>query len=176
MSTRERWIVYPLLFLTLGITMRLAMRDQATPSARLQIQELVAGQIRCNQLQAVEEIAARQIGCNQLQAERLGCKQQSAGEIVAQSIQCRQFAIGGPNGRPTVVIGTDKTTKGGAIETFSATGAPLVILKPTESGGEVKAFKMKGDEPPSEKPNAQSAPAPKPPSKAPEETPPKANH
>ncbi len=57
MSTRERWIVYPLLFLALGI----AMRDKVikpsaigTPGARMQAAEVKAGRIRCNQLIAQE--------------------------------------------------------------------------------------------------------------------------
>jgi hypothetical protein len=49
MSTRERWIVYPLLFMTLGI----AMRDKVVPPAqlgnfRLQFE---AGEISCDRLQ-----------------------------------------------------------------------------------------------------------------------------
>jgi hypothetical protein len=50
MTTRERWIVYPLLFLTLGI----AMRDKVMPPDRLSSQEvhchrLVAGTVECVQ-------------------------------------------------------------------------------------------------------------------------------
>ena len=47
MSTRERWIVYPLLFLTLGIV----MRDKIRAPGPFQANEVTAGQIHCGQLQ-----------------------------------------------------------------------------------------------------------------------------
>lgn len=43
MSTRERWIVYPLLFMTLGI----ALRDKVLPPNRLAV-----GTVVCNRLQS----------------------------------------------------------------------------------------------------------------------------
>ena len=43
MSTRERWIVYPLLFMTLGI----ALRDKVIPRNRLAV-----GTVVCNRLQS----------------------------------------------------------------------------------------------------------------------------
>jgi hypothetical protein len=45
MSTRERWIVYPLLFLTLGI----ALREKVIPPERIRVGELV-----CNRLESLQ--------------------------------------------------------------------------------------------------------------------------
>jgi len=153
MSTRERWIVYPLLFLTLGIV----MRDKVMPLARFQASEVAAGRIRCNQLQ-VDQVV-------------------SAGGLVVQGIQCGELLVGGPNGRPTVLVGTDAKTKGGVIETLSPAGAPLVVLQPTDSGGVVAAsgFKRIGIVAPPEKPKTPSTPLPKQPSKEPEKAPAKAS-
>jgi hypothetical protein len=57
MSTRERWIVYPLLFMTLGI----ALRDKIVPpehrgnvGEELQAGVVTAKQVRCAQLQTAE--------------------------------------------------------------------------------------------------------------------------
>jgi hypothetical protein len=50
MSTRERWIVYPLLFLTLGI----ALRDKVVPPSQIRCNELQAGQVVCNRLESVQ--------------------------------------------------------------------------------------------------------------------------
>jgi hypothetical protein len=52
MSTRERWIVYPLLFLTLGI----ALRDKVVPPVHRIVfsQEIRAGNIRCSGIEAKE--------------------------------------------------------------------------------------------------------------------------
>jgi hypothetical protein len=46
MSTRERWIVYPLLFLTLGI----AMRDRPVSQGHFRQNELRAGRLHCDEL------------------------------------------------------------------------------------------------------------------------------
>jgi hypothetical protein len=158
MSSRERWIVYPLLFMTLGI----ALRDKIIPAHRLQLDEIAAGQIHCNQLLVDQEIGAKQVSCIQLQAEQAGCKRlQVAAGIVVRSILCGEFAIAGPKGRPTVVIATDPKTNGGIIETISSAGAPLVRLEPTNAGGVVHAdavlpWERKKNAPPSEQPKTPS--------------------
>ena len=115
MPSRERWIVYPLLLLTFGIV----MGDKIVPQAQFQSAEIAAERIRCGQLQVDEVVAP--------------------GRIVVRSLQCGEFSVAGPNGRPTVIILTDPRNKGGAIETLSSTGASLVRLLPTNSGGVVVA-------------------------------------
>ena len=45
MSTRERWIVYPLLFLTLGI----ALRDKIIPPAEVRVGEVICDRLECGQ-------------------------------------------------------------------------------------------------------------------------------
>jgi hypothetical protein len=150
MSTRERWIVYPLLFLTLGIV----MRDKIILPKSLQVQAIAAEQIRCNQLQVDTAL------CSRLQA---------GDEIVEGTVQCEKLAVRGPNGRPTVVIRTDPRTKGGVVTTISPTGIPLICLQPTESGGKVITFTEKSRENAPETPKTSSPPSLKQPST---ETPP----
>jgi hypothetical protein len=131
MSTRERWIVYPLLLLTLGIV----MRDKIVGPTHLKTGEVTAGQIRCNQLMADQMVMAGQIRCGQLQADQALCKRlQSAGAVAATAVQCGEVVVIGPNGRPTVVLGTDQRTKGGVIGTFSASGAPQFCVPPIGAG------------------------------------------
>jgi hypothetical protein len=106
MSDRERWIVYPLLFMTLGI----ALRDKVVPPSFLgdNSMRLVAG-----------ETSSRGIRC---------------GEMRANHIVCDRLDV--TNGeRPVVVLGTDSSTRGGIVETFSNQGAPQVRLLPTDAGG-----------------------------------------
>jgi hypothetical protein len=171
MSTRERWIVYPLLFLTLGI----ALRDKIIRPARIKVDEIAAGQIRCNQLQVDQELGAKLATCTQLQTDQVGCNRlQVVAGIVVRSILCGEFAVGGSNGRPTVVIGTDPKTKGGVVETLASAGTPLVRLESTDSGGIVRADavlpwerkKNAGNAPP-EQPQTRPAPSPKQPAKGP---------
>ena len=71
MTTRERWIVYPLLFLSLGI----ALRDKVIPpmhttSFNVTAHEIEADSIRCNKLRAVEA------ECGSMAAEKVRWKEQ----------------------------------------------------------------------------------------------------
>jgi hypothetical protein len=160
MSTRERWIVYPLLFLTLGIVMRDKMVEMVHPVARLSNGEFAAEKIRCNQLQV------DQIDCSRLHVD------QAMNRLAVQGIECGELLVGGPNGRPTVVIGAD-VKNGGVIRTFSPTGVPLVLLQPTDAGGVVVASAfIRSVKPPQ---NTPATPAPKSPSKEPEKAPVKAS-
>jgi len=48
MSTRERWVVYPLLFLALGI----AMRDKVLPPKTLRAGSVVCDRVACNRVES----------------------------------------------------------------------------------------------------------------------------
>ncbi len=126
MSTRERWIVYPILFMTLGI----ALRDKIIPpphlgSGRLQFQagEITTEQLRCKQLQ-VDTVV-----CNRLEAART---------------ECRTFLVNGPTDQPVVVALADANTHAGVIETFAANGLPQVRLLSTPTGGIVSTIGRAG--------------------------------
>jgi hypothetical protein len=157
MSSRERWIIYPLLFLTLGITMRQATYDKWIPSTRIQAEEIVAGQIRCNLLQVDQELGAKRIRCDGLQsAGVIGAPGVAAGLVHADAVQ-----ILGPNRRPTVIIATDRNTKGGCLTTLSAEGTLGVLLQSTDSGGVVIASDIrKVRSVPAEQPKTPPTPSP----------------
>jgi hypothetical protein len=164
MSTRERWIVYPLLFLTLGIV----MRDKVFPQRHFS--DVSAERIHCGQLQ-VEQVAS----AGGIAVRRLQCSD----EMAAGKIRCGQLQVDGgvaaggfavrsdqPNGLPTVLIGTEARTHGGIIQTMSSAGAPLVLLQPTDSGGVVRASQVvQGKAAFPEKPKTPSDPMPKKPAK-----------
>ena len=139
MSTRERWIVYPLLFLTLGIV----LRDKFMPlkhlvAVQLQAGEIAVAKIRCYQLEVDELICRKQLEVDQLvcrkqlEANELACKR-----LEAVQLGCRALVVRGPNGRPVVVAGTDSNSQAGTVETFSANGVPQVRLFSTGAGGVV---------------------------------------
>jgi hypothetical protein len=72
MSDRERWIVYPLLFLTLGV----ALRNQFFPTRRfgavdLRAGELSAQRIRCNQLVVNDKANCRELKFNHAEGNTL---------------------------------------------------------------------------------------------------------
>jgi hypothetical protein len=163
MSTRERWVIYPLLFLTLGIVVRDKLAFQAD--------EATIKRLRCSELR-VDNAIAREFGAVQIQCGQLQTKKAIAAELAARGIRCGELLVDGPDGRPTVVVGTDPKTKGGSIFALSAAGVPLIRLQPTDSGGVVFAsgFKLLPDVV-QQKPKT---PAPKDRLKQPEKTPVKA--
>jgi hypothetical protein len=181
MSTRERWIVYPLLLLTLGIV----MRDKVMPQGHFQANEVAAGRIHCGQLQvdrvaSADGIAVRSLQCREgLTAGKLHCGQLqvdnlvAAGGLVVRGIKCGELVVGGPNGRPTVIARTDPKTKGGTVITLSSAGVPLILLQPTDSGGVVFASDVKRvtGVAPHENPKTPPTRAPQEPSKEPEKAP-----
>ncbi len=126
MSTRERWIVYPLLFMTLGI----ALRDKIVPpthlgnfAARLEAREIATEQLRCKQLQVDTVI------CDRLESQRS---------------ECRALIVNGPSGRPVVIAGAEVKGGAGTVETFTATGMPQVRLLSTDTGGMVTTIGHSG--------------------------------
>jgi len=83
MSQRERWVVYPLLFLALG----LALRDKLVPS-RLKAWSLDAAIVRCDQLEVLDGEGNPRV--------RLG--------VVGRG---GQVELDTPEGQTTLVLGTD---------------------------------------------------------------------
>jgi hypothetical protein len=126
MSTRERWIVYPLLFLTLGI----ALRDKVIPPVQFGHSGL--------QVQA-GEIAAHRIGCAELRVGRVLCDRLEAKQADAMAL-----LVNGPKGQPVVAMGTDPVAHAGTVETFTVDGVRQVRLHSTPGGGMVSTVGRAG--------------------------------
>jgi len=115
MSTRERWIVYPLLFLALGI----AMRDKVvnaigTPWTQIQGAEIKAPRIHCGQLVAKEIVVNGPNGRPVILAE--ANPRDGTGIIKTLSA----------NGFPLVVIHASDT--GGIVSAIGQLGKVLVDM------------------------------------------------
>ena len=131
MSTRERWIVYPLLFMTLGI----ALRDKVIPPNHLGNlgMQVVAGAITTPQVQ-----------CNELRVGRVVCDRLESEQVESKQSECHTLLVKGPNNQPVVVAGTDTNTQAGIVETFTAGGLCQVRLHSSESGGMVTTIERAG--------------------------------
>lgn len=131
MSTRERWVMYPLLFMTLGI----ALRDKLIPPAQL-------GNLRTR----VEagEIAAPRIHCGELRVGRVVCERLEAKQSESIQSQCHAMIVTAANGQPVVVLGPDANTQAGTVETFTAGGVPQIRLTSTDTGGAVTTIGHSG--------------------------------
>jgi hypothetical protein len=154
MTDRERWIVYPLVFLTLGI----ALRNQFLPTRRfgavdLQAGEISAQKITCNELEIREKgVCKQQFQCQQFQFnEALGKHIRTLGLTESAQLKATEAEFGAmlivnTQGKPVVVVGADKNTQAGVIQTMNSSGLlPLVQLRPTESGGAVTAIGQRGN-------------------------------
>ena len=142
MTTRERWIVYPLLFLTLGI----ALRDKVLPASavlakRIYCTELQAGKAQCG------AVTGREIGCMRLKSGRVQCGLLSVTEsdgkdrirMGVTAERTGRLALCSQDGSVVVAAGVDPESQSGAVETFTTGGVPQVRLHSTASGGAVTA-------------------------------------
>jgi len=128
MTSRERWILYPLLFLTLGIAMRGTVWRQG---------RFDAGEIAADDIAAYREITAGKIHCRQLvvtgpegnEGVRMGMVPDRGGWL----------ELCGKSGKKIVAAGADETGQSGVVETLNSEEVPQVQLWSNESGGVVRA-------------------------------------
>lgn len=124
MTTRERWIVYPLLFLALGV----ALRDKMLPpSATFRKPGVNAWKIRCVELECQDLTIANPKGDKRI---RMGTTANEAG----------QMEIWGADQTMLTVVGANDDGKTGRVGTFTTGTVPQVLLHSTDRGGLVSTF------------------------------------
>jgi hypothetical protein len=143
MSPRERWIVYPLLFMTLGI----AIRNQFLPTnvvktMDLQANELAANTIRCNNLLVMDTTQSKGLEFGSALGDQMLVKNQlivndllKSMRLLAQDVAFYKLSITDEQGRPVIVMLEDKDAKSGAIQTMTADGVPQVQIRSNKTGG-----------------------------------------
>ena len=151
MSDRERWIVYPLIFLTLGI----ALRDKITRT--LDEMELIAGDsvqldLKYGQMRGEDPSLLLDFAQGQLSAETIRCRQLVVEEqvttkrVIAQQSVAREVLVMGPDETVRVLIESVPSAskaaapgeaKGGRLIVFGPSNEPQVVLSPGSSGGQV---------------------------------------
>ena len=140
MTERERWTIYPLLFLSLGV----ALRGNFSPTH----------QLRCHRLFIERSDGTRQMeltalptangggGLLKVFAEdgRVGIALQAApqGGLVETIGPQGGIRVAGPNGVPQVVL--ESTPNGGAVSTFFPDGHRLFLVDPPPQGPSVTTF------------------------------------
>ncbi len=139
MSTRERWIVYPLLFLALGA----ALRDKFVPPSSLR-----AGKVEAQQME-IEKLR-----CGQLEVGTVKCNVAEAGRLAAYELdvtdkqgkprvsmgvvdnQAGQVNVYGPDDRLALVAGADRSGRAGMVQ-VAAQGDAQVLLHSVNGWGRV---------------------------------------
>jgi hypothetical protein len=127
MTTRERWIVYPLLFLALGI----ALRDKILPPSLIE-----AERIRCDRLET-DETACGSLtvfGRGNRELMYLGMATNGTGRL----------ELRGVDGATAEAIGTGPSGRSGVVETLARGGIPQVQLRSTSRGGAIAVVDRQG--------------------------------
>ena len=123
MSTRERWIVYPLLFLALGTSIKPKIAPPTESKLDTASGNLVANRITCRRLFIVDdagEARVRITGANS--------KDEAEIQIIDRS------------GQAVVRLKADAAMRAGLIETLRDDGQAQAVLTSSATGGEIQAF------------------------------------
>ncbi len=111
MTQRERWIIYPLVFLALGT----ALRDKFMVPEQIRAQEILAASIKCEQIEANKSVA---------------------NEATASRLTSQQVVVVTPTDDPRIMLATvdvapneaDEPKIVGRIQVQSATETSAIIL------------------------------------------------
>ncbi len=158
MSTRDRWTVYPLLFLALGI----ALRSKVTST--IDVDSLTSRRTETTLVNAAQ-VTAKSVLCDDLQITgkdgkprvRLGTTRVNTGGIevygrdgnlvaamtVDPDTDRASLRLQTADGTPQVTIGSD--SDGGILEVHSKTGQPQVLIHSMASGGVVTTIDAEGN-------------------------------
>ena len=107
MTSRERWTVYRLLFLAIGLAMRAAL----IPPADLEIESLEVGRIVCGEIVVTADDGTKLVHIGRVKGGGGG-----------------RIEIADRAGAEAVAIGTGPDDRDGTIEFFDAEGATIGIL------------------------------------------------
>ena len=107
MSSRERWTVYPLLFLAIG----LALRAVALPPERLDVDTIEAARVICGEIVVTSDDGTKLVHVGRV-------KGQGGGRI----------EISDRDGHEAVAVGTGPEGRDGTVEFFDAEGATIGLL------------------------------------------------
>ncbi|MHB1037427.1 MAG: hypothetical protein ACYC35_21125 [Pirellulales bacterium] len=134
MTSRERWTVYPLLFLALGIS----LKTKVSPTLKVPF-------VECEYLEVTHQLHAPLARCNQLSAAQLECQDLA---VLGSGGKNRVRMGTGTNGtgrievygkkdKAIVAIGSDDAGRTGAVDTMTSEGVPQVSIRSSEIGGTV---------------------------------------
>jgi hypothetical protein len=156
MSTRDRWIVYPLLFLALGT----AIKPKLVPAERVTCRTLevvdddLRTRIRMTAATASDDgeiRIANQLGKSVVvlradSATQAGLVETLNGNGQVQTIMSSagggdgQIKVNNRRGRPVVMLRADAATRAGLIETLSDEGKLQTAMMSSATGGEIAAL------------------------------------
>ena len=107
MTSRERWTVYPLLFLAIG----LALRAATIPPADLKVDALEAGRVVCGEIVVTSDDGTKLVHVGRVKGGGGG-----------------RIEISDRTGAEAVAIGTGPESRDGGVEFFDTEGTTTGLL------------------------------------------------
>jgi hypothetical protein len=115
MNSRERWTVYPLLFLAIG----LALRAVAVPPEKLSVSVVEAGRIVCGEIVIAAEDDTKLVHVGRVKGGGGG-----------------RIEVNDGTGIVAVAIGTGPESRDGGVDFFNGEGRPVGRLSPGGASAE----------------------------------------
>ncbi len=129
MSSRERWTIYPLLFLALGASLRSKLTNSSDigviNSRLVKSTQVAAGRVQCDDLVVVGRIAI--VGPDGKLRLQMGSTRDETGLL----------EVYGRGGRPVAKLAADPVTSSGVLNLQTTDGAPQVSARSGPHGGVV---------------------------------------
>ncbi len=148
MTSRERWTVYPLLILALGI----AVRDKFWPASLMRARSLAVETLQVEQAAVAAQLIVPKLKANRIQGALLETNDLSimASDGTVRASLSGQFVHGGHlilynrQGKPVLVASVEPASDTGILEILSGEGNPLVQLRSAAGHGVVNAVDRDG--------------------------------
>jgi hypothetical protein len=121
MSTRERWIVYPLLFLALGTAIKPKLTPPETRGPARPVTVLRVDRVECGALSVLGD--------------------DDKPRVVARAVEGGgQIHVADNQGRVVVAIRADAETRAGTVETRNENGSAQAAMMSSGTGGELVVY------------------------------------
>lgn len=144
MTSRERWTVYPLLVLAIG----LGVRDKVWPARLMRVRTLAVDSLRAKEVGIATRIVCREVEAHQIHTAKLdalGIRLVASdgairASLVGELAQGGQLLLYNPEGQPVLSAGAEAETHSGILQISSPEGKPVVQLRSAAGHGVVHAI------------------------------------
>ncbi|MCS7304692.1 MAG: hypothetical protein NZ602_06245 [Thermoguttaceae bacterium] len=148
MTSRERWTVYPLILLAVGI----GVRDKFWPASLVRARSLAVDTLQVHQAAVAAKLMVPELKANHIQGTLLEttqlCLVASDGamraSLLGELTNGGQIVLYNRQGKPVLVAGVEPSTQTGILEIVSLEGKPLVQLRSAAGHGVVNAVDRTG--------------------------------
>lgn len=141
MTERDRWIIYPLLFLAIG----LSLYARFFPANRLRARSMQCDEISCRHVRILGASGREEASLNERGLLAHGVRVTAPGgeqRIILSTLppDVGRVEVLGAKGEPLVVLGSDPDSKVGEVALFGEQELPVAVLTAERGGGSLATF------------------------------------